>query len=296
MAEVSQNIGFTERIVEVRVLSDHGTTAIVEIGRLESLDFEVVIKRYRDQGPEIEARCRKEARRTARVASQIPEIVKVIGFGPSGQDSPFFVMEYLSPEDGHVPLDEWTEKLLSVRPRNALRFDRRWTGLGRQLLKLIEDLSRRGYVHRDLKPSNLFVTVGSDNTPVGIRVIDLDTLVMPGDEIAYRTLLCGTPGYMAPEQMRGLPVSSETDVWAVAVILFEVLFGKSPFNTDLVTQTFEARRRSDEQALYALAMQYGSHAFANPSAIKRVGLYETFRSLFAPEPGRRIEALRALVA
>ncbi|MGE0710716.1 MAG: WD40 repeat domain-containing serine/threonine protein kinase [Planctomycetota bacterium] len=95
--------------------------------------------------------------------------------------------------------------------------------LARGVAAGVAALHRRGLVHRDLKPHNVVVR-RADETPV---VIDLGLAVAPGlDQRLTRTgALVGTPHYMAPEQLRGAPADSAADVYALGLILFELVTG-----------------------------------------------------------------------
>src|SRR5689334_19145355 len=88
---------------------------------------------------------------------------------------------------------------------------------------------RRGVIHRDLKPQNVLLDEDRNAflTDFGIaKLLDENTaLTQSGTSI-------GTPAYMAPEQWQGLPVDARTDVYALAIILYEMLTGKLPFQAD----------------------------------------------------------------
>jgi serine/threonine protein kinase len=106
-------------------------------------------------------------------------------------------------------------------------------------------------VHRDLKPENLFVVSEADGTRGTTKVLDFgvsklrdDATSTPavGDGLVTRTgTMVGTPGYMAPEQVRGLrDLDARTDVWALGVILYEMLTGEMPFANETLGQTLIA--------------------------------------------------------
>jgi serine/threonine-protein kinase len=102
-----------------------------------------------------------------------------------------------------------------------------------------------GIVHRDLKPSNLFVTKRPDGSPLikvldfGIsKTIDLDAQAV-GQGLTVSGSVMGTPAYMSPEQLRApKTVDARTDIWALGVVLYELLAGKNPFAADAIGETF----------------------------------------------------------
>ena len=166
----------------------------------------------------------------ARAASLLnhPNSVSVIDFGRTDDGQPYLVMEYLqgkdlgriAHEDGPLPLS---------RIGNILR----------QVLAALADAHELGIVHRDLKPENILVETlrrGGDRVKVvdfglaKLRESTLDTKVTsPG-------IVCGTPDYMAPEQGRGDDIDGRADLYAVGIILYELLTGKLPFNGENPTQ------------------------------------------------------------
>jgi predicted Ser/Thr protein kinase len=86
----------------------------------------------------------------------------------------------------------------------------------------------RGIVHRDLKPENVI------QTDAGVKILDFGIAHFDRETAALTTLtaagtMVGTPGYMAPEQLRGEPVDARTDVFALGVLLYELLTGDPPF-------------------------------------------------------------------
>jgi TolB-like protein len=95
----------------------------------------------------------------------------------------------------------------------------------------LQALHARGLVHRDVKPSNVFLT------PAGVKLLDFglarSVAALPADatatDLTQAGALVGTPHYMAPEQLRGLPLDARTDVFAAGALLFEMLAGRKAF-------------------------------------------------------------------
>ena len=93
----------------------------------------------------------------------------------------------------------------------------------------------KGFVHRDLKPDNVFLSAKDEGWP-DIKLLDFGLAKLMPDmgQAAFITktgVMIGTPEYMSPEQARGLPVDYRTDVYALGVLMFEILSGERPFPT-----------------------------------------------------------------
>lgn len=99
------------------------------------------------------------------------------------------------------------------------------------LLDALGHAHARGVVHRDVKPANILLGVGLEAHWGEVRLADFGIAIaggsLGGGEIAGEII--GTPGVMAPEQWRGEPACPQADLWAVGVILYEMLTGRRPF-------------------------------------------------------------------
>jgi serine/threonine-protein kinase len=139
------------------------------------------------------------------------------GVAPDGQ--PYFAMEYV---DG-APITTWcTAQRLGVRDRLVLFM---------QVCAAVQHAHQNLVVHRDLKPGNILVT--SDGT---VKLLDFGIAKLLREEEGADQLpptqggaRIFTPEYAAPEQVRGLPVGTTSDVYALGVVLFELLTGRRPF-------------------------------------------------------------------
>jgi serine/threonine-protein kinase len=104
-----------------------------------------------------------------------------------------------------------------------------------QACEAIAEAHGRGIVHRDLKPSNLLLTHRPDGTPL-VKVLDFGISKSHADDDAKLTTtrsVFGSPAYMSPEQVRSAKnVDQRSDVWALGVVLFELLTGQLPFVGD----------------------------------------------------------------
>ncbi|HEX7314347.1 MAG TPA: serine/threonine-protein kinase [Pyrinomonadaceae bacterium] len=147
-----------------------------------------------------------------------PHIARLLDGGMSDDGVPFYVMEFIEGE----PIDEYCRaRQLGVRERLELF---------RQVCAAVSYAHRRLIVHRDLKPSNILVT-GEGRAKLldfGIaKVVSQDD----GDTQGTATQLgLMTPDYASPEQFRGEPVTTSTDVYSLGVVLYELLTDALPYN------------------------------------------------------------------
>ncbi len=164
--------------------------------------------------PEVRARFRREALAAARL-SGAPHVITVFDVGEH-RKRPFIVMEYVEGGSVHDRLREGR-----VSPEQALD----WL---EQAAKALDSAHAEGVVHRDVKPANLLVDRNGNIcvTDFGIAsTTGVDTLTLPG------TVL-GTAGYLSPEQARGEPATAASDRYGLAVVAFELLTGRRPFEAD----------------------------------------------------------------
>jgi serine/threonine protein kinase/WD40 repeat protein len=181
---------------------------------------------------------RFEAERQALALMDHPNIAKVLDAGSTPAGRPFFVMELVR----GVPITEFCDaNKLSPRDRLALFV---------QVCHAVQHAHQKGVIHRDLKPSNVLVT-SHDGVPVP-KVIDFGVAKAVGQSLTEKTIytrftqMIGTPLYMSPEQaeMSGLDVDTRADVYALGVLLYELLTGTTPFDRDRFRQAaFDEIRR-----------------------------------------------------
>jgi eukaryotic-like serine/threonine-protein kinase len=179
------------------------------------------------------ARFLREAQNATAIQSE--HVVRVVDLGTLENGAPFLVMEYL---DG---LD--LARLLALKgpfdPASAV-------GYVLQALVALAEAHAIGIVHRDLKPSNLFLTERSDGAPL-IKVLDfgiskaMSSEFGPRDSLTRSGGIVGSPSYMAPEQIRSSKhADARTDIWAIGVILQELVTGRTPFIAEQVSGVLAA--------------------------------------------------------
>ncbi|HUS65112.1 MAG TPA: serine/threonine-protein kinase [Kofleriaceae bacterium] len=171
--------------------------------------------------PEARRRFDVEARAMSRVAH--PNLVTVSDFGVEGT-TPYLVMELLA---GRSLRD-----LLDAEGRLA---PPRAVAVARQVLAGLAHAHGHGIVHRDVKPENLLVSA-VEGLGEHVRVLDFGLARLRDDSSGVTVaagLAVGTPSYMSPEQWLCLAVDARTDVYAVGILLHEMITGRKPFVAEL---------------------------------------------------------------
>jgi serine/threonine-protein kinase len=173
---------------------------------------------------------RFEAERQALTLMDHPNIAKVLDGGETGSGRPYFVMELVK----GVPITEYCDQnQVPVRERLELFLS---------VCQAVQHAHQKGIIHRDIKPSNVLV-MSQDGTPL-VKVIDFGVAKAVGQHLTDKTIytqftqLVGTPLYMSPEQagQSGLDVDTRTDIYALGVLLYELLTGTTPFDKDRIKE------------------------------------------------------------
>ena len=167
---------------------------------------------------------RFEAERQALALMDHANVAKVFDAGQTGDGRPYFVMELVK----GVPVTEYAdERRLDIRARLELFA---------QVCHAVQHAHQKGLIHRDIKPSN--VLVGEEDDRPLVKVIDFGIAKATQSRLTEKTLftelrqLIGTPEYMSPEQAEGsLDIDTRTDVYALGVLLYELLCGTTPFDS-----------------------------------------------------------------
>ncbi len=182
---------------------------------------------------------RFEQERQALAMMDHPNIAKVFDAGATDKGRPFFVMELVK----GVPITKYCDQV-SLPTADRLR-------LFIAVCHAVQHAHQKGIIHRDLKPSNILVTL-HDGVPVP-KVIDFGIAKATQQRLTDKTLftkfaeMIGTPLYMSPEQaeMSGLDIDTRTDIYALGVLLYELLTGRTPFDpAELMQRGLDEIRRA----------------------------------------------------
>ncbi|MCA9679446.1 MAG: serine/threonine protein kinase, partial [Myxococcales bacterium] len=206
--------------------------------------------------------------RETRVMSRLahPHCVSVVDFGVA-EGAPYLVMDFVA----GVTLRE----LLDDGPLEVTRA----VALTRQVLAGLAHAHAQHVVHRDIKPANIMITE-EIGTGEHVRILDfgLARLRNASVDTTQSHVVLGTPSYMAPEQTVGAAVDARADLYAVGIVLFEMLTGVRPFVAE-ETYVLLAQHRSAE------VPRLGEHVPAG--TVLPPGLQDVVDRALAKEPGAR---------
>jgi eukaryotic-like serine/threonine-protein kinase len=231
MSEVQEGDVLAGKFRIERILGQGGMGVVVAATHIQ-LDERVALKFLLPEAlsnAEAVARFAREARAAVKIKSE--HVARVSDVGTLDSGSPYMVMEYLQGQD----LSDWVRDRGAMPVADAVEF----------VLQACEALAEAhvlGIVHRDLKPANLFVTMRADGTPC-IKVLDfgISKFTAPGSSsdmgMTKTAAVMGSPLYMSPEQMSSTrDVDARTDIWAIGVILYEIISGHVPFEAETMPQ------------------------------------------------------------
>ncbi|GMU79503.1 MAG: hypothetical protein AMXMBFR46_22940 [Acidimicrobiia bacterium] len=243
-----------------------GGMATVWLGRDELLGRRVAVKTLHPELAVDEAlrgRFRQEA--VAAAALSHPNIVPTFDTGDDGGIA-FIVMELVEGESLRQLLDR--KRVLD--PTEAV-------DIARQVAAALEHAHRQGIVHRDIKPANVLVPREGP-----VKVTDFGIAKATGGADFTRTgTVVGTARYLAPEQVRGQPTDARTDVYALGLVLYEMLAGRPAYHGDTEMATALARLAGPPPPLAQLRPDV-------PAALASV-----LEAALRPEPAQRIPSAAA---
>lgn len=207
----------------VRVIGKGGMGAVFEAvddksGQRAAIK---VLHAHLSQDQETMARFLNEAKAIATLNH--PGIVRLLNSGPLDEGGCYIAMDFI---DGET---------LSAKLKREKRLGREGLRLASQIASALQAAHRRNIVHRDLKPSNILLPSSTTAGESEIRIIDFGIAKMSAEDREVQDFhtrtgtMIGTPVYMAPEQCRGVAVTDRTDVYALGIILYQMLTGRPPF-------------------------------------------------------------------
>ncbi len=142
-----------------------------------------------------------------------PGIITIHDFGFINEKTPYIVMEFIK------------GKTLKQYFEEGIRFDlEQIYNILFQVLQALDYAHSNGIIHRDIKPANIMI---QDNYIV--KIADFGIARLPQSELTRTGEILGTPNYMSPEQITGIPIDYRADLFAVGVILYQLLTGEKPF-------------------------------------------------------------------
>lgn len=221
-----------------------GATGHVYKATQVAFDRPVAIKvLYCEQDDQASHRFRRRFEREAAIAAQLahPNIVTILDFGETDEGDVFIAMEFLEGMPLYMALQEQgrfsTQRALNI----AL-----------QVTRALRRAHGMGVVHRDLKPANIMVRPDGDGLDMVtvldfglVKVFDADTEAgldgIEEENLTSAGALMGTPGYMAPEQAVGDQVDGRADLYAVGIILTQMLTGRLPFEGTSIVELITAQ-------------------------------------------------------
>src|ERR1700690_3129726 len=219
----AQNVVIAERFRLNRLLGRGGMGSVWHATHL-GLDVPCAVKFIEGEGaqvPEVQARFEREAKAAAHLRS--PHVVQILDHGVC-EGTPYIAMELLDGED----LGKRLARVGRLAPHELLT-------IVTQVCRALTKAHSHGIVHRDLKPDNIFL-VRDDDLEI-VKVLDFGIAKAtgagaPGTSTRTGAML-GTPYYMSPEQAQGTKaVDARSDLWSLAVIVFEALTGQRPFESE----------------------------------------------------------------
>ena len=206
----------------IQVLGEGGMGVVYEVEQKEPVRRRVAVKMMKVGMDTKEVVGRFDTERQALAVMEHPGIATVLDAGVNEQGRPYFVMELVH----GIRLDEFCDReRLTTRQRVELFI---------RICEAVQHAHQKGVIHRDLKPSN--VLVAEQDAHPQPKIIDFGVAKATGQRLTQHTVVTtygqalGTLAYMSPEQaeMGGLDVDTRTDVYSLAVMLYELLTGNVP--------------------------------------------------------------------
>ncbi len=228
-----------------------------------------------EHDPEFHKRFFLEASMTSKLRH--PNTVTIFDYGSTEDGTYYMAMEYLEGYTLHRAI------------RQVGHFaEERAAHIARQICRSLREAHSLGVVHRDLKPANVYLLEHGDE-PDFVKVLDFGLVkdVSSGsEELTKAGLFMGSPKYMAPEQINGAPIDSRTDIYALGVIMYEMVTGKVPFDRPKTIDILMAHANEDVPPIRQM----------NPAARISPGLEEAIMRCMAKNPNDRYRSMDEVLA
>jgi serine/threonine-protein kinase len=242
----------------------------VQLGRIVAVKF---LHSAFAASAEFKARFELEARTMSRLDH--PHCVSVIDFGIA--DAPFIVMDHVTGTTLKALIEQGP-----VPPARAL-------AIARQVLAGLAHAHEKGIIHRDVKPANIMLAQATA-TGDHVKILDFGLAKLVDAEQSASSMVVGTPSYMSPEQAAARKVDGRTDIYATAVVLFELLTGEKPFVSDQALDLVRMHIEAPPPSLRSLLPE-GGFSDALEAVLQR-GLAKSPDDRFQT-PGEMADALAA---
>jgi serine/threonine-protein kinase len=215
----------------------------------------------------------------ASIASKLthPNTVTIFDYGRTEDDIYYMAMEYLQ---GHT---------LHRAIREGFFPEERAAHVARQICRALREAHSLGVIHRDLKPANIFLVEHGDETDF-VKVLDFGLVKNvsgdKGEDLTQTGLFMGSPKYMAPEQIRGDKVDARTDIYALGIIMYEMITGKVPFDRPNSVNILMAHVNEEPPPLRQM----------NPAIQISAQIEDTVARCMAKDPDQRFRSMDEVLA
>jgi len=224
-------------------------------------------------GVDAERRFKVEARAIAQLEHE--NLVKLFEFGVAQDGRPFYAMELLSGES----LDKKIEREKGMDYREAV-------AIGMQACRALETAHAASVIHRDIKPANLFLSADGKLKLLDFGVAkEAFNVEADGEGLS----IVGTPEYMAPEQARG-EADQRSDLYALGVVLFELLSGRLPHEAESPVLLLDAKFRKEPESLRKLVPERGIPKMVDAAVSRALSTEPEHRYRSAAELREALEA------
>jgi serine/threonine protein kinase len=261
-----------------------GGMGVVYLAEHSLIEKRVALKVLRAEystKPELVSRFQQEAISASRIKH--PNVLDVFDFGQLEDGSFFLAMEYLSGRDLAAELTESG----SIAPDRAVR-------IALQMCRALAAAHSRGVVHRDLKPENVFLHVTEEGDEI-VKIVDFGIAQLKGKEeksegterrrrLTRTGMIFGTPEYMSPEQAKGSTVDLRSDIYALGVIIYEMVTGAVPFTGTTFMAVLTAHMTQPVPPIRAIA----------PDVQISEELEQAILRNLEKDPARRFQSMREL--